>query len=375
MGILAAILGGAFIFIVLWDAFETIVLPRRVTRRFRLARLFYRYTWLPYAKVISSLASRKRQEAYLSYYGPVSLPALVALWAVSLMVGFALLFWATGSGVKAPEGATAFFTDLYFSGTTFFTLGLGDVTPRTAVARALVVVEAGMGFAFLALVIGYLPSLNQSFSRREVSISLLDARAGSPPSAAEMLLRHRDAHGMEAMEQLLHEWELWSAEFLELHLSYPVLAYFRSQHENQSWLGALTTILDASALVIMGVEGGCVLQATRTFAMARHAVVDLAIVFYSPPQEPERDRLSSTELAYLRSALTAGGMKLHEGLEADHKLEELRRTYEPYVYALSRYFRIDLPPWIFESSHPDNWQTSAWGPPSGRSSKHEARHF
>jgi hypothetical protein len=109
--------------------------------------------------------------------------------------------------------------------------------------------------------------------------------------------------------------------------------------------------------------------------MARHAVVDLAIVFYSPPQEPERDRLSSTEMAYLRSALTAGGVKLHEGLEADHKLEELRRTYEPYVYALSRYFRIDLPPWIFESSHPDNWQTSAWGQPSGRASKHEARHF
>jgi hypothetical protein len=191
MRILAAILGVAFIFIVLWDAFETIVLPRRVTRRFRLARLFYRYTWLSYRTVISSLASRKRQEAYLSYYGPVSLPVLVALWAVSLMVGFALLFWATGSGVKAPEGATSFFTDLYFSGTTFFTLGIGDVTPRTAVARALVVVEAGMGFAFLALVIGYLPSLNQSFSRREVSISLLDARAGSPPSAAEMLLRHR----------------------------------------------------------------------------------------------------------------------------------------------------------------------------------------
>jgi hypothetical protein len=299
--ILWAILGAACILIVLWDAFETIILPRRVTRRFRLARLFYRYTWLPYAALVSSLASHKRQDAYLSYYGPVSLPLLVVLWGVGLMFGFALLYWATGSGVAAPEGMPSFFTDLYFSGTTFFTLGLGDVTPRTPVARALVVVEAGMGFAFLALVIGYLPSLNQSFSRREVSISLLDARAGSPPSAAEMLLRHADAHGMDALEQLLHEWELWSAEFLESHLSYPVLAYFRSQHENQSWLGALTTIMDTSALVIIGVEGGCKLQATRTFAMARHAVVDLAIVFYSPPREPEQDRLSSTELANLRS--------------------------------------------------------------------------
>lgn len=375
MKILSAVLGTAFILIVLWDAFETIILPRRVTRRFRLARLFYRYTWLPYAALVSSLASQKRQDVYLSYYGPVSLPALVVLWGVSLMVGFALLYWATGSGVAAPEGVPSFLTDLYFSGTTFFTLGLGDVTPRTVIARALVVVEAGMGFAFLALVIGYLPPLNQSFSRREVSISLLDARAGSPPSAAEMLLRHKDAHGMEALQQLLHEWELWSAEFLESHLSYPVLAYFRSQHENQSWLAALTTILDTSALVVIGVEGGCRLQATRTFAIARHAVVDLAIVFYSPPLEPEHDRLPSAELARLRSALTAGGVKLTDGLEADHKLEELRRTYEPYVYALSKYFRIALPPWKFESIHADNWQTSAWGPPSGRSSDHEVRHF
>ena len=310
MKISSAILGAALIFSVLWDAFETIILPRRVTRRFRLARLFYRYTWLPYAALVSSLASRKRQDVYLSYYGPVSLPVLVVLWGVSLMVGFALLYWATGSGVSAAEGVPAFLTDLYFSGTTFFTLGLGDVTPRTVIARALVVVEAGMGFAFLALVIGYLPPLNQSFSRREVSISLLDARAGSPPSAAEMLLRHKDAHGMEALQQLLHEWELWSAEFLESHLSYPVLAYFRSQHENQSWLAALTTILDTSALVVIGVEGGCRLQATRTFAIARHAVVDLAIVFYSPPVEPERDRLPAAELARLRSALTAGGVKL-----------------------------------------------------------------
>jgi Ion channel len=291
------------------------------------------------------------------------------------MFGFALLYWATDSGVRAPEGVPSFFTDLYFSGTTFFTLGLGDVTPQTPVTRALVVVEAGMGFAFLALVIGYLPPLNQSFSRREVSISLLDARAGSPPSAAEMLLRHSDTHGMEALQQLLHEWELWSAEFLESHLSYPVLAYFRSQHENQSWLGALTTILDASALVIVGVEGGCRLQATRTFAIARHAVVDLAIVFYSPPLEPEQDRLSSGELARLQSALKAGGVKVHEGPDADHKLEELRRTYEPYIYALSKYFRISLPPWIFDSSHPDNWQTSAWGPPDRRSSKYETQHF
>jgi len=118
-----------------------------------------------------------------------------------------------------------------------------------------------MGLDFLALVTGHLPALNQSFSRREVNISLLDARAVSPPTAAEMVYRHRDEGGLEQLRQLLHEWEFWSAELLESHLSYPVLAYFRSQHDNQSWLAALTTILDTAALVM--VFGYCRTPASR----------------------------------------------------------------------------------------------------------------
>ena len=283
MEILTAILGGSLLLLFLWDAFETIILPRRVTRRIRLTRLFYRYTWLAYSAIGSSLLAAKRREGYFSFYGPLSLLALVGVWALGLIISFGCLQWAGGSGLNVPDDQQNFITDLYLSGTTFFTLGLGDVSPRTTLARLLVVLEAGMGFAFLALIIGYVPPLNQSFSRREVGISLLDAQAGSPPTAAELLLRHRDTPGMEALRELLHEWELWSAEFLEIHLSYPVLAYFRSQHDNQSWLAALTTILDTTALVVTGVEGACQRQAQRTFAMARHAVVDLAIIFQTPP--------------------------------------------------------------------------------------------
>jgi len=373
--ILAALLGGGLILVVLWDAFETIILPRRVTRRFRLTRLFYRYTWLGYSALVSSLRSGKRREGYFSFYGPLSLLMLVGLWALGLMVGFACLHWAGGSGLNTPDGRQSFLTDLYLSGTTFFTLGLGDVAPRTTLARFLVVLEAGMGFAFLALIIGYVPPLNQSFSRREVSISLLDARAGSPPTAAEMLLRHRDTYGLEALQQLLHEWELWSAEFLEIHLSYPVLAYFRSQHDNQSWLAALATVLDTSALVMAGVEGACQRQAQRTFAMARHAVVDLAIVFDTPPVETKRERLSPAELAHLRSTLASSGLRFREEKDVDQKLAELRGMYEPYLHSLSKYFRIATPPWIHASSHPDNWQLSVWKQPSRPSRKREAGHF
>ena len=150
-----------------------------------------------------------------------------------------------------------------------------------------------MGLGFLALIIGYLPALNQSFSRREVNISMLDERAGSPATASEMIRRNVVEGNIDELQRLLAEWEQWSAELLESHLSYPFLAYFRSHHENQSWLGALTTVLDTSALVSSIVEGGLQRQARMTFAIARHAVVDLAIVFgISPAKASTRAAVS-----------------------------------------------------------------------------------
>jgi hypothetical protein len=285
---------------------------------------------------------------------------LLSVWACVLINGFALLHWALGSAVLAREGRTDYLTDLYLSGTTFFTLGLGDALPRSDVSRLLVVVESGLGFAFLALVISYLPVLNQTFARREVSISLLDARAGSPPTASEMLRRHVHERGKEALRELLHEWERWSAELLEGHLSYPVLAYFRSQHDNQSWLAALTAILDTCALIIAGLDGVCGRQAELTFAIARHAVIDLSLVFRTNPFEPGRDRLPQERLDKLRAILAGNGQKLREGDAVDRKLHELRQMYEPYVNALAIYFQVILPPWIADDGWIDNWQGSYW---------------
>jgi hypothetical protein len=350
--------GAVLLAVVLWDAFETIILPRRVSGRIRLTKLFYRFTWVPW-RATARLLSGRRRDAFLSFYGPLSLILLLALWAVGIVFAFGLLQWAAGSALAFAGGVPDFGSDVYMSGTTFFTLGLGDVVPKSAGAKTLTAVEAGMGFAFLAVVIGYFPVIYQAFSRREVAISLLDARAGSPPSAAELLWRHRGDPGAAALADLLREWERWAADVLESHLSYPPLAYFRSQHYNESWLAALTTILDTSAVVMVGLEGWCLRQAELTFAMARHAVVDLAQVFSTPPRQAG-DRLPAQELARLRERLASGGMKLKARPDFEERLAALRRMYEPYVIALSRHLALPLPPWIREVDRPDNWQTSAW---------------
>jgi len=363
---LAAAAGIAIIVAVLWEAFETVVLPRRVTRHFRFTRLFYRATWRPWAALLGHAQPVKRRESYLSYFGPLSLLGLLVAWAVLLVTGFALVHWASGSSmiVATPGLPGGFWTDLYMSGTTFFTLGLGDVTPRSPLARFVTVVESGMGFGFLALVIGYLPTIFQAFSRREVNITLLDARAGSPPSAIELLRRQASDRGQEALHELLRDWERWSAELLESHLSYPVLCYFRSQHDNQNWLAALTTILDTCTLVIVGMENVPRRQAQLTFAVARHAVVDLAQIFSTAPAHGH-ERLAPEQMPELRAALAEAGWKLEDSAAAEAKLEELRGMYEPYVRALGHYLHFTLPGWFPPARHRDNWQTSAWGRISG----------
>lgn len=363
----AFIAGVAIFLVVLWDAFEAIILPRRVTRRFRLARLFYKTTWHLWKFVMCLVPSRKRREALLGFYGPLSLLVLVAVWAVGLVFGFGLMQYGAGSALNASVhgGESSFFTDMYLSGTTFFTLGLGDVIPRTELARGLVVLEAGFGFGFLAAVIGYLPFIYGSFSKREVDISLLDSRAGTPPTAGELLRRHSYQHGQDALRELLKDWELWSAELMESHLSYPVLAYFRSQHDNQSWIASLAAILDTCALLMVGIEDACEKQAELTFAIARHAVADLSQVFSTAPKALPRDRLPGEELRRIRDVLAQHGMKLRDGEEADLRLRELRNMYEPYVYALATYLNQTLPPWIPVKKGKDNWQTTAWGQPAG----------
>jgi Ion channel len=361
----AFVAGAALFLIVLWDAFEAIILPRRVTRKFRLTRLFFRSTWRTWKFFVNLIPARKTREALLGFYGPMSLLLLIGVWAVGLVLGFGLMQYGTGSALIASGSSPGFWTDLYLSGTTFFTLGLGDVIPRSGLARALVVTEAGFGFGFLASIIGYLPFIYGSFAQREVNISLLDSRAGTPPTAGELLRRHSYEGGEVALRELLKDWELWSAELMESHLSYPVLAYFRSQHDNQSWIASLTAILDTCALLKSGIDDACTRQAELTFAIARHAVVDLSQVFGTQPKALPQERLTAADLSGIRDTLAQHGLKLQDGEEADRKLAALRGMYEPYIFALAAYLNQSLPPWIPQKKGKDNWQTTAWGESAG----------
>lgn len=347
---------------VLVDAFEVVIMPRRVRHGYRLARIFYRNAWLVGRTAAWLFPAGPSRNGFLSTFGPLSFFALFGVWAIGLIVGFALLHWSLGTAMSVRNVDLAAYT--YFSGTTFFTLGYGDLVPIGAFGRAVSVAEAGLGFLFLAIIVSYLPVFYQAFSRREVTISLLDARAGSPPSAGELLRRLAEGRSPAGASPFLVEWERWSAEVLESHLSFPVLSYYRSQHENQSWVGTLTVILDTSALLLTGVDGSDRYQAQLTFAMARHAAVDLAMIFNTRPLPPQPNRLSQAELAQLFAGLRRAGMDMRDESMAAAALSELRGLYEPFVNALAAFFRFKLPPFQPEKPPVDNWQTSRWMPRS-----------
>ncbi len=339
--------------VVLQDAFEVMLLPRRIFRRFRLTRLYFVAAWAIWTSMARRIPAGARREGVLSVFGALAMIILFVLWAGALITGFGALEWAL-----QPGGAhSPLFEQIYMSGITFFTVGFGDVVPHSGAGRVVAVIEGGTGIGFIAVVIGYLPVLYQLFSRREAHVIQLDARAGSPPTACTMLIRHAEAGALNKLDELLRAWEIWGSELLESHLSYPMLIYYRSQHDNQSWLAAITAVMDTCALILVGVEEMNPLQARMTFALARQVVVEMARSSGVRPVLREGGgRLPPEGFQALGAALRGAGVDWDRGTETEATLAALRATYEPLLEGLSAALLMPLPGWMAEAGAMDHWQ-------------------
>ncbi len=360
--LLAALAGVALLFVILQDAFEVMLLPRRVQRSVRFVRLYFRSFWAAWSRLGVSLPAGTRRERFLSVFGALSMVLLFATWATALILAFSLIEWSLRAPAPPGGAASAWSEQAYMSGVTFFTVGYGDVSPHTAGARLVAVFEGGTGLGFIAVVIGYLPVLTQLFSRREAHVIQLDGRAGSPPTAGTLLARHAEADGLDKLDELLREWEIWGAELLESHLSYPMLAYYRSQHDNQSWLAAMTCVMDTCALVLVGVEAIRPLQARMTFTMARQVVIEMARSFHIQPSRYDGgDRLDPAAFARLLAVFEEAGVGWAGGPQAEDTLAALRATYEPLLDGLSRYLLLPLPAWTAGDDDADHWERGPRG--------------
>jgi hypothetical protein len=157
----------------------------------------------------------------------------------------------------------------------------------------------------------------------------------------------------------LRRCENWAASLLEGHLSFPVLAFYRSHHDNQSWLAALCAMMDASAVLLTGIEGANSLQPRMTFAVGRMAVLEMMNILRLTPEMLPVDRLSAQAFEDFTATLEASQLRW-QGADARLRLQRLRSTYEPHIHAISQYLVLPLPGWS-PTAEPDNWQSGEDG--------------
>jgi hypothetical protein len=326
MRILVGVLGALLVVLMLSEFFVAFLLPRRVKRDPRIARGVYQAVWLPWRGIAHRLRPIDA-DALLGYFGPLALLLELAVWVFGLVVGFGCLQWAGGGGFSLDASAGTFLS------ASFDHVGTWH--------RAIGLLEAATAVGVLFTVIGYLPSVYSAYSLREIAISRLSTRAGAPASAGGLL-----AHGWEELDETLREAEKWATEMMETHLAYPLLAYYRSQHLGQSWLSALTAIVDASAVVLAAVEDGAPARrpAELTFAVGRHALADLAHQLAAGADGRPRE-LVAEDTDELRGLLETAGLPLVPRDACHERLEVLRAEYEPSAAALARQLALRLPPW------------------------------
>jgi hypothetical protein len=344
-GLLAGLL---ILAITLLDVFRTMVMPRAARGRFRLSRVLFLGLWRPWRWVALRARTDQGRERILAGAAPMSLFVLLAGWAALCVLGYGLVLWSEPfvSGIDGPS-SRSLTTALYLSGTSLFTLGFGDVV-ATGATRVIVIVEGANGLGLVAVVIAYLPVLYQAFNRREVGVLLLDARAGSPPSGPEVVRRAGGFGVRHSLPRLFREWERWAADVLESHLSYPLLAFFRSPHDNTSWVTSLGAVLDAATLVLSTVDDeACSEDADMLYATGTHAIEDLFYYFRLPERPGVIER---AEFDRVLEELRAAGVPLKSPDDSWKAFGELRAVYGGRLNALAARMTVPAALWIGDRS-------------------------
>jgi hypothetical protein len=341
MRALAWIVGLVLAFFILRDVFTALMVPGRVRRPLRFVPVYFKSTWAFWAAVGRRVKDEEHRERLLSVYGPFAMLCLLALWAGGLLLAFGLLQFGLAEGSQAG-GPFEYF---YISGVRIFTLSTEESANAAPLSKLLVIIEAGIGLAFITMVITYLPVLYELFSRRETHVILLDERAGEPASSSSLICNHARWNAMDRLDALLASWEHWSAELLESHISYPMLSYYRSQHSDHSWLAATAVVMDTCALRLAGAGGFDQFQAERTLIMSTTTIRNITQVLRIAPLEHYSDRLSPYAFQVLTEQLRRSGLPAGEG-DVWSRLSRVRSGYEPLLAAMASYFVIELPGWV-----------------------------
>jgi hypothetical protein len=328
---LALVAGLVLVAVALVDAIGTLVAARGLTARWRPTRQFYWATWRVWRGIARRLKGR-RQESFLSVYAPVTLLLLLGMWLAGLLVGWALVYLA---GEDHLRGDSGFGSLLYYSGTCLLTLGFGDILAESTPLRLAALAEAGTGVATMALAISYLPALYASYGRRESRLLTLDDPSGERIQPTALIAIWSPGGDVERLYRFFGEWEHWTADILESHVSFPMLALFRSQHEGQSWITALGVVLDAAALTCAVVPGADEREPYFMYRRGRRALQEISLRLPQSRQPEAPMERWQFDWAYER--VKACGLPVRDPDEGWKRLMEYRSTYGQTLQALIDY--------------------------------------
>lgn len=341
--------GLIIVVLTLGDIFQVVVVPRATGRRYRISFYLWRQMWWLWPPLAWRLYPENDdgREEFLAVFAPLMLILLLGVWVALLILGFALVLWGLRAGVTPAH--PSFGVLLYFAGTSLLTIGFGDVVGRTGGPRLVSLLAGLAGLSLLSITTAYLFAIFGSFQRRETFVVTVAARAGAPPSGVNLLAIAGYSMTREDLPRLMIDAQRWCAQVMESHLAYPVLAYFRSSHDDQSWIGTLGTLLDAATLLMTTVDGTKDGQARIMYNVGRHATRDLA-VYFRVGTDDQTVGIERSEFEKACDRLVAAGYALKDREEAWTRFSNLRATYAPHLNVLAGFFQIPPIAWIGDRS-------------------------
>ncbi|MGH7722559.1 MAG: hypothetical protein ACRENL_06970 [Candidatus Dormibacteria bacterium] len=341
-------LGAVLVAVTLYDVFQSVVLPRPAVGRLRLSTTLINVGWRGWCKVAERLRRLQTREAVLAAFAPMMIVVLLVLWAFLLILGYALVFRGLEKGLSPQPDS--FGTTIYFSAGRMLAFPVGGIEATGIATRTFAAVEAASGFGLFALVISLLFSLFSSFQRRETAVVALDALAGAPPSGVQLLERCAADDMPERLASTFDEWRLWTVDVLESHLSYPLLFYFRSSHDNEAWPNSFGAVMDAATLVLSTVADAPVGNARLMHKVGMHLVADMRSYFkYADGDANPGVEHEEFVAAYAR--LASAGYRLRAPNTAWQEFSSLRTKYAAWLNETTKYLGVPPASWIGDRSY------------------------
>ena len=340
--------GAILVVVTLYDVFQSVVLPRPAVGRVRLSTTFINVGWRAWRRVAERPRKLQMREAALAAFAPMMIVVLLIIWAFFLVLGYALIFSGLHDGLTPQPDS--FGTTLFWSVGAMLSFSVQGIEATGIATRTLAGIEAASGFGLFALVISLLFSLFSAFQRRETAVVALDALAGAPPSGVQILERCAADDMSEQLTATFDEWRLWTVDVLESHLSYPLLFYFRSSHDNEAWANSFGAVMDAAVLVLSTVDEVPEGHARLMYKVGAHLVADMRSYF----KYAERDDVPGVEHEEWVQAcerLRRAGYRLRETQAAWQEFSKLRSTYAAWLNETTKYMGVPPAPWIGDRSY------------------------